>query len=252
MKQFFLLCLLVFPFLLHAQGLYDIPKGDLVINEFLASNATIVADQNGEYDDWIELYNNTGNLLNLDSLYLSDSYANPLKWHFPVGTALGANSYLIVWADTDTLQSGLHTNYKLSAGGERLILSYSNGTVVDSISFGVQTVDISWGRYPNGTGPFMALTPTYATQNMPVGINEQSLNRFQIYPNPASEFVYINPAQSLENYEIHLYNSTGKHLSSQQIQGLFKLDLTGYSWGIYFLRITGDEGSHTMPFIVNR
>src|SRR5690606_32662758 len=49
-----------------------IAEGDLVINEIMASNVTTVVDQDGEYDDWLELYNNSTETLSLDNLYLSD------------------------------------------------------------------------------------------------------------------------------------------------------------------------------------
>ncbi len=74
--------------------------GDLVINEFMAINNTIVADQNGEYDDWIELYNNSSSPISLNGYYLTDNENDLTKWIFP-DTSIGANDYLIIWADND-------------------------------------------------------------------------------------------------------------------------------------------------------
>lgn len=147
--------------------LNTVKKGDLVINEFMADNTITSADEAGEYDDWIELYNNTQNPLSLDNLYLSDSYTNKVKWRFPAGTTIASHSYLIIWADDDEEQGTYHSSIKLSATGEQIILSYPDGTVVDSVSFGMQAADISWQRCPNGTGEFKASEPTFGKENCP-------------------------------------------------------------------------------------
>ena len=125
----------------------------LVINEFMADNGTTVADPQGHYDDWIEIYNTGTGTVDLGGMYLTDDPLNPTKWQFPAGTFLGQGSYLLVWADEDVLDnpSGLHADFKLSAGGEQIGLYESDGiTLVDSVSFGDQSEDISYGRFPNG------------------------------------------------------------------------------------------------------
>ena len=139
--------------------------GDLVVNELMALNIETAVDQNGEYDDWIELYNNSGNTLSLDNLYISDKTDNLLKWEFPEGTTMSPYSYLIVWADEDNSQEGLHTNFKLSANGENVILSYDNGYILDSVSFGSLAEDIGYARIPNGTGTFISQSPTFSKNN---------------------------------------------------------------------------------------
>ncbi len=60
-----------------------------------------------------------------------------MKWPFP-DTIIGANDYLIIWADKDEEQEGLHSNFKLSKSGEALYLSYSVENILDFISFGAQ------------------------------------------------------------------------------------------------------------------
>jgi hypothetical protein len=82
-------------------------QSNLVINEFLALNDTSQADQDDQYDDWIELYNNTGNIIPLNNYFLSDNAENLFKWQFP-DTAIGALGYITVWADEDGGQKGLH------------------------------------------------------------------------------------------------------------------------------------------------
>jgi len=122
----------------------------VVINEFLASNTSTLADPQGEFDDWIELRNLTGSTVNLTGLYLTDEPSNPRKWPFPSGTTIAANGYLLVWADENGLATpGLHANFKLSGSGEQIYLvdtDANNNQVLDSITFGAQTTDVSLGR----------------------------------------------------------------------------------------------------------
>ena len=123
--------------------------GDVVINELMAANSATEMDQDGEYDDWIEIYNNTNSPINLSSYYLSDDIDNLTQWPFPNGTILPANGYLVIWADNDVLQTGFHANFKLSTGGETVFLMSDALTLADHITYPSQTADISFGRYPN-------------------------------------------------------------------------------------------------------
>jgi hypothetical protein len=135
------------------------------INEFLADNGVTQPDQDGEYDDWIELYNPTGAFISLNGCHLSDKFSNIGKWTFP-DTSIAAEGYLIVWADEDGTQVGLHANFALSkSGGEAVILSDAELNIVDSVSFGTQTTDVSAGRCPNGAGVFQTMTPSFSLTN---------------------------------------------------------------------------------------
>lgn len=142
--------------------------GDVVINEFMALNTTI-PDPAGQYDDWIELYNNTSDPINLGGMYLSDDPALPTKWQFPDNTIINGNSFLIVWADNDTGQAGLHANFALSGDGEQIILSNIDVSVLDTITFGPQVPNLSMSRIPNGTGQFVQGLPTFNAPNSTSG-----------------------------------------------------------------------------------
>lgn len=141
----------------------------VVINEFLASNTSTLADPQGEFDDWIELRNLTGTNINLTGLYLTDEPANPRKWPFPSGTVIPANGYLLVWADEDGLATpGLHANFKLSGDGEQILLidiDANNNQVLDSITFGAQTTDVSYGRTAADADVWSTMTPTPEAAN---------------------------------------------------------------------------------------
>jgi hypothetical protein len=214
-----------------------INQGDVAINEVMASNTSTAADQNGEFDDWIELYNNTSNYVSLNNAYLSDSYTTPLKWKFPDNTTIAPNNYLIVWADKDTTQSGLHTNFKLSGSGEKIILSYASGDIVDSVIFGTQTADISYQRCPNGTGSFITSSPSPGYANCITGISEKENNSsFIIFPNPANSSIEIKSDEIFSEVEIYnslsqlIYTNEGKETS-------LSIDLSSYPNGIYFIKI---------------
>lgn len=143
----------------------DQPVGDVVINEIMSVNSFTVADQNGEFDDWIELFNLTDKNLDISGYYLSDKINNPLKWQIPSGTSINGNGYLIIWADEDSTQIGLHSNFKLSSDGEAVILSRSDGRKLDEIIFPAQTLEQSYSRFPNGTGTFKWQNSTFGKTN---------------------------------------------------------------------------------------
>jgi hypothetical protein len=79
----------------------------VVINEVLASNSRSNYDGDfGSYSDWIELYNPTGNAVDLEGWYLSDDPADPEKWQIPGSTVIPANGYVLFWADDGDLRPG--------------------------------------------------------------------------------------------------------------------------------------------------
>jgi hypothetical protein len=138
---------------------------DIVINELMPVNTTTIADQNGEFDDWIELFNLSDNDKDISGYYLSDNKSKVFKWHFPEGTTIPANGFLIIWADDDTTQVGLHTNYKLSSLGEEVVLANRSGIIIDEIDFPEHTSELSYSRVPNGTGIFIWQNPTFGISN---------------------------------------------------------------------------------------
>jgi hypothetical protein len=144
----------------------------VVINEVLASNGHTVPDSQGEYDDWIELYNQGDAPVNLGGMYLTDDPAEPTKWQFPKNnaalTTIPAHGYLLVWADNEVGDAGLHAAFKLSAGGDSVALFDQDGTtLIDSVTFGAQRTDISYGRLPDAVDTWSSSAfPTPGMQNI--------------------------------------------------------------------------------------
>ncbi len=122
---------------------------DLVINEFMASNGTTVADENGEFDDWVEIYNYGTTDIDMAGLYLTDDLSEPDLWQIPYGSAetiIPAGGYKLFWFDKDLTQGALHVNAKLSGGGEQIGLYDFNLNPIDTLTYGNQAEDISKGR----------------------------------------------------------------------------------------------------------
>jgi hypothetical protein len=69
----------------------------IVINEVMSSNKSAFYDEDGDTPDWIELYNNGDNPVNLSGFGLSDNLSAPLKWTFP-GKSIESHGYLVVLA----------------------------------------------------------------------------------------------------------------------------------------------------------
>jgi len=149
-KAIFTLSLICFS---HAAGFAS--TDSLYINEFLAKNATVYHDNYSQYDDWIELYNKSNSTIDIGGLYISDDLGEPAKWQIPEGsieTEILPGGFLLLWADNDTTQGVLHLGFKLSGDGEQIGLFAADGhNVIDSLSFGPQDTDISFGRKPDGS-----------------------------------------------------------------------------------------------------
>ena len=132
----------------------------LFINEVMSSNKTIVQDEAGQYDDWIELYNAGQNPIDLQSYFLSDNVSNPQKWEVTESVIIPAGGYVIFWADEDQSQGPTHTNFKLSAAGEPVILTSSSGTMIDQITIPTLGDDNSFGRITDGSNSLDILLPS--------------------------------------------------------------------------------------------
>jgi len=183
-RYYFLLLLLV--------GLSRVVNAqEVIINEFLASNDACYADEFGEFDDWLEIYNTADCALDINGIYLTDDPEDMLKFHFQPGGEflIQPGEFFIFWCDNDEEQGPHHTNFKLSGGGEFIGITMTDGTTVaDSLTFGEQTTDVSMGRLPDGADSWeFFTTPTPGAANdgsgVTVGTPEDYL-LLQAYPNP--------------------------------------------------------------------
>jgi len=159
-------------------------ESPLLLNELLASNNSVVRDPQGEFEDWVELVNVTDSDFDAAGLYLTDDPTNPTKWPILTGipalTTVPAHGYLVIWLDNDQGDSGLHANFKLSAGGEMVALYAADGTTqLDLVVFGNQVADVSFGRYPDAGKYWRQLAePTPASENHTLFLGQVADTKF--------------------------------------------------------------------------
>ncbi|MBI9018454.1 MAG: lamin tail domain-containing protein [Phycisphaerae bacterium] len=135
----------------------------LIINEFLASNSSVYADEDGDYEDWIEIKNQSSEAINLDGYYLTDKQDNLTKWPLPA-IDISPGELLVVFAsEKDRRIAGqeLHANFKLKASGEFLALVNPDGKVEHAFmpEYPGQQENISFGLYQNQQFYFTVPTP---------------------------------------------------------------------------------------------
>jgi hypothetical protein len=138
-------------------------QSQVVINEFLADNQTVLADEDAQFSDWIELHNPGTTAVNLSGWSLTDDASRETKWFFPQ-TNLAAKAFLVVFAsgkDRRVPGSRLHTDFSLRASGEYLALLRPDGSVASELSpeYPAQLTDFSYGLVPEGWRYFSAPTP---------------------------------------------------------------------------------------------
>ena len=152
----------------------------LYINEFMASNDSANADEYGEYEDWIEIYNPGTEAVDIGGMYITDALDDLTVWQIPDtapdSTTIQPGCFLLLYADKQPEQGILHVKIKLSGSGEAIGLTAPNGTtVIDSltydsavqgaIGYGLDT-DKSCGRQPDGSNNWLVFdNPTPGASN---------------------------------------------------------------------------------------
>lgn len=232
-----------------------IPSSGVRINEFMAGNASTLNDGDGNASDWIELYNAGPGPADLSGWFLTDSATSLETWEFPIGTTLAQNGYLIVFASgqaSETYVDGggfLHTNFKLSTGGEYLALVMPDGTTVKSEfapTYPPQFTDISYGTYAE-SGPAADLL---ATSNAAVLLpSDGTLGLTWTFPSFTQDASWISPGTGTgvgfdtgtaydSEIDIDLQSTLYQNGSSAYIRLPFNLDdaslITGLKLNIHY------------------
>ncbi|PKL87100.1 MAG: hypothetical protein CVV23_17130 [Ignavibacteriae bacterium HGW-Ignavibacteriae-2] len=227
---------------------------EILINEIMARNDSTISDENGEFDDWLELYNATDKSINLKGKFLTDSRKNLTKWQFKEDHILQPGDVVLVWCDDDPSQGNLHTNFKLSGDGEFVALVESDsGTFIDSTYFPEQQFDVSWGRDISNSNTWGYMAPTPGLINSVVNVEEQINlpDKFSVsaYPNPfnlSTTIIYNLNKQS--DVKIEIFNLIGEMIWSasypNNAPGTYKINWNGknnfnkiMSSGIYIVKV---------------
>jgi len=226
---------------------------DVVVNEFVASNdsTSTIKDPAGEYDDWIELYNNTSETIDLSQAFLSDDPEDLLKWQFPPASSISPNSYLIVWADKDDTQDGLHCDFKLKKSGDAIHFSNADESVIDEIVFSEQETNIASARVPNGTGDFISQASTFNANNdtSTATNNLEDKIKLKLYPNPATELLTVEISEyKNESYALVVYSAAGQQVILKDNLTSYRnnLDVKDLSTGFYFIHIIDEQGNKSI------
>jgi hypothetical protein len=185
--------------------------GAVVINEVMAhSNAG---------PDWIELYNTTGESINIGGWFLSDNdrdEPNLMKYRIADGTIIDGNDYLVFYQDTDfndLSDPGCLVPFALSENGEEVILSSHidpNGMLTgyrEVEDFGASATNVSFGRYfKSSTGNYNFVAMDYNTPD--------SNNAYpKVGPVVINEIMYNPPTGNQKEEYIELHNITGQHVT---------------------------------------
>jgi len=233
---------------------------DLYINEFMAENNNTVKDEGGDFDDWVELYNDGSSPVFLGGLYMTDKHNSPGKWALP-DIWIDPKAFLIFWADEESSEGQTHMNFKLAKEGEIIALFYKddqNFTLVDSIHFGEQQKDRSFGRITDGNEQWDFLIPTPGYSNNLVNTINPEFTNISIFPNPADDILHItfeirrSAGTRMEILDIFGRSKFAK--SDGFTTGINQLEIpvNHFPIGIYLVKIhTGDQ-TVTGKMVINR
>jgi hypothetical protein len=213
----------------------------IFINELMAGNDSTIADEYGEYDDWIELYNAGTDAVWLGDKYLSNDLENPVHWQMP-DFFLDPGAFKLFWADNTPDQGEDHTNFKLNKEGDDIFI-FDAATLgyplVDQVTFGLQVSDVSYGREYDGGLQWRSFDqPTPGYSNVSYGINDLSGDQsvLKVYPNPC----YTGEINFNKNFSIRLFDLYGRLILESK--NTTWLDVKSLKPGIYLLMT--DKGQY--------
>ena len=183
-------------------------NGSLIINEVMSSNHNTIMDEEGNYYDYIEIYNGYDYDVNLKDYYLSDDDINTKKWKFDDVT-IKSHEYLVVYTSglDKVINGNIHTNFKLSKKGEVITLSKPDGKYISKIKYDNTMSDTSYGYNGKKYVYYYIGTPgsenTGLTSKTPI---KESTNNTKLYINE-----YVLKSSTYSNI-VELYNDEDKDI----------------------------------------
>jgi hypothetical protein len=191
----------------------------LYINEFMASNDAALPGPQGDHPDWIEIYNAGEEAVMLGGYYMSDDLVDPEAMYqipdmYPDSVTVEAGGFILFYANKGEASSVLNLNFKLSGGGESIGFWSPEQVFVDSITYGPQIADTSYGRYADGTNNwFMMPDFTPGASNIhtsSIGEVIENVSISQNYPNPFSTKTNIQfELDNADNVVVKVYDMRG-------------------------------------------
>jgi len=217
-------------------------ENTILINEVVSGNS-IIDDEFGGKDDYIELYNNGEQGVNIAGWYLTDTPVNPTLAQIPTTdatkTTIPAKGRIILWADDEPGQGVLHLGFKLGKEGETVVLSRKNFlkfiTIVDSLSYPSMNTNMSYSRIFDG-GPVWAVQATsFNSSNLLSQLELVPESKVNIFPTLVQEsFTILNAF----GYDITISDLTGKIIHHTSCLSDNETIQIGYlKKGLYIIRV---------------
>ncbi len=145
-----------------------ISHNDVIINEYMISNTFTIYDCEGDYGDWVELYNSGSESADMSGYAITDDDTNPFKYVFAEGTTIAAGEYLLIFCDgKDKVDDSgvIHTGFSLSVEDGAITLYTPEGVPSDSIEIVDMPDNISCGLVEGESEPKLFARPTPGKQN---------------------------------------------------------------------------------------
>ncbi|WP_290699391.1 lamin tail domain-containing protein [Lacinutrix sp.] len=227
----------------------------LHINEVQSKNDTTYADEFGEYNDWVEIYNFGTTAVDLAGFYLSDNPSITNKYQVlsgdPTKTTVPAGGFLVLWLDNDIEQGANHLGFKLSSEDEILLVNVDGVTLIDSLSFDLNA-DESYGSSTDGDSinyqVFTTPTPNATNNDTTLSVDNFNITGIIVYPNPVTNGIININSYSENDMEVVLFDLLGKRLEAKFFNNT--LDISNLKTGQYFLKIIQDNKTSIKKIII--
>ncbi len=202
---------------------------EYMINEIAPINDHF-ADEYGEFDDWIEIYNGDVNTVWLDDIYLTDDFDEPLKWKIDGPHKMQPGAFLIIWLDGEPHQGEFHAPFKLKSGGEQIAITQPIGSEIvwiDSLTFGPVLANTTLGRINDGDPQFALLadpTPGYSNNGAARYMKAPEIHPPGKILEGMQEITMTAPDASSQIY--YTLDGSGPTMQSALYEGPFNIDST--------------------------
>lgn len=236
------------------------------VNEICASNSIFVNEYN-KRNDWVELYNTTGEDIDVEGMYLSDNINKPTKWQITKGesdasTIIPAHGHLIIWCDKLDPATQLHATFKLAAEGGYVTLTAKDESWTDVLYYPPHNGDMSVGRFPDGgKDTYVMNIPTIEKSNVlssyvtayeapekpeiPDGVSTVIISDNNGLRISYAQGQLAVSSDEATNVALDVFTASGQRVfttSASLSQGRHLIGLPNLPTGVYMAKAVDDEG----------
>lgn len=211
---------------------------NVFVNEVMVQNQTVIADPQGDYDSWIEIYNANSTPVDLTGTYIGTE--EPYKFSRCASPVIvPANGFLMLWADDEMEDGAEHLPFELM-DEDFLGFATKDLAILDTLEWDSALADVSLGRSVDGAGTWVSFEVSTPNATNAGGvvlsvINTVASNPLNVYPNPATDGnINFNKVVSFTMYSI-----TGQTIMVQN--NINRLDVSNLDNGVYIIETTEGE-----------